>query len=293
MPFLAALGAAAPAIGAGISAVGSFLSGRENREMSRWQFRANQAEQRNFAQRAIRWRVADAKAAGLHPLYALSGGALPTYSPVFPSGDTGSASGDALEGMGATIGKMGPLIDELRGKKGQVEAPGMVPMRRETWDEEGNPTVEVEMVPYPKAVQELDIQQRQNDLEIQRLQINKERMALNPEPLTQDAVERIPDQVVMGSGGYVAGVHQGMKTWELPNGLRVDLPFSNEGLAESIEGLGVLGRAAVIAYNAERYGPAWAEAVKKSWIGRLLFRVKDLLPEYRPETEKYLPFYGG
>lgn len=36
--------------------------------------------QKEFAQNAIQWRVADAKKAGLHPLYALSGGGA-SYSP--------------------------------------------------------------------------------------------------------------------------------------------------------------------------------------------------------------------
>lgn len=40
----------------------------------------NKDQQREFAQMGIRWRVEDAKAAGLHPLYAL-GGSGATYSP--------------------------------------------------------------------------------------------------------------------------------------------------------------------------------------------------------------------
>lgn len=50
--------------------------------------------QNNFAQQGIRWRVADAQAAGIHPLYAL-GANLPTYSPVNyyeGNNDTGVAS---------------------------------------------------------------------------------------------------------------------------------------------------------------------------------------------------------
>lgn len=58
--------------------------------------------QKEFAQNQIRWRVDDAKAAGLHPLYAL-GQSSAAYSPsTFIPGqsETGSFSSD---GLGATV----------------------------------------------------------------------------------------------------------------------------------------------------------------------------------------------
>lgn len=60
----------------------------------------SQAIQREFAQSGIRWRVADAKAAGLHPLFAL-GGATTLYSP--PPITTGL--GDALSSMGQNLSR--------------------------------------------------------------------------------------------------------------------------------------------------------------------------------------------
>lgn len=56
------------------------LGGWLGRESVEDQQNANLANQREFAQHGIRWRVADAKAAGLHPVYAL-GGAGAAYSP--------------------------------------------------------------------------------------------------------------------------------------------------------------------------------------------------------------------
>lgn len=58
--------------------------------------------QREFAQNGIRWRVADAKAAGLHPVFAL-GGNVATYSPqaiVSPDVSTGDFSS-----MGQHLGR--------------------------------------------------------------------------------------------------------------------------------------------------------------------------------------------
>lgn len=64
----------------------------------------NIALQREFAQNGIRWRVEDAKAAGLHPLAVLgSQGAM--FSPSTISFDSSSPWGNALSGMGQDIGR--------------------------------------------------------------------------------------------------------------------------------------------------------------------------------------------
>lgn len=74
-------------IGAGASLIGGALSDRSNRkaaertnETQEELHDQNTALQREFAQSGVRWRVEDAKAAGLHPLFALSGSGA-TYSP--------------------------------------------------------------------------------------------------------------------------------------------------------------------------------------------------------------------
>lgn len=89
------------------------LQGR-NEALYRDTTASNEALQREFAQMGIRWKVEDAEAAGLHPLYAL-GGSGPAYSPA-PALVHGSApevrpqlrqtadSGSYLGGMGQEIG---------------------------------------------------------------------------------------------------------------------------------------------------------------------------------------------
>lgn len=64
---------------------------------------------KQFAQNAIQWRVNDAKAAGIHPLYAL--GAQVSAGP--PIG-TGS------EGLGSSLGSIGRAIDD-RNRPGMTE----------------------------------------------------------------------------------------------------------------------------------------------------------------------------
>lgn len=98
-------------IAAGISAGSSLLGGifgsraqsaaaRADREMIERQM----ALQREFAQNGIRWRVQDAQAAGIHPLYAM-GASVPTYSPVSTAFTPNTGFVDGLARMGQDISR--------------------------------------------------------------------------------------------------------------------------------------------------------------------------------------------
>lgn len=65
--------------------------------------------QKEFAQNGIRWRVEDAKAAGIHPLFAL-GGPGASFSPVATFGD-GPSVGDRLSNLGQDISR---AVDSTR-----------------------------------------------------------------------------------------------------------------------------------------------------------------------------------
>lgn len=62
---------------------------------------SNRSMQREFAQKGIQWKVADAKAAGVHPLYAL-GAQTHSFQPV-QAGDMAAALGDAGQHVGRAI----------------------------------------------------------------------------------------------------------------------------------------------------------------------------------------------
>lgn len=68
--------AGAELLGAGFN----HQEGEQNRQIQWDVHRENQALQREFAQNGIRWRTEDAKAAGLHPLFALTGNGA-SYTP--------------------------------------------------------------------------------------------------------------------------------------------------------------------------------------------------------------------
>lgn len=88
-------------IGAGISAASSLLGGAMTASASKSAAREQVKLQREFAQNGIRWKVADAKAAGIHPLAAL-GAQTASYQPV-QVGDMSLGSG--LSEMGQNIGR--------------------------------------------------------------------------------------------------------------------------------------------------------------------------------------------
>lgn len=101
-------------ISAGISAAGSLAGGLlsqqstpgVDKDFAREMWKKNYDAQKEFAQQGIRWKVDDAKSAGLHPLAAL--GSSSFFSPSSMAGDmTSSAGYDAswLGDMGQSIGR--------------------------------------------------------------------------------------------------------------------------------------------------------------------------------------------
>lgn len=95
------------AIAAGANIAGGLLNrSAANRatDAMRENSAAQLAAQQQFAQMGIRWRVDDAKKAGIHPLYAL-GASIPAYnpSPISISGD--NSMGNALASAGQEIGR--------------------------------------------------------------------------------------------------------------------------------------------------------------------------------------------
>lgn len=93
------------ALGGVASAVGSILGGKQSADSAMALNSLNYQQQKEFAQNSIRWKVADAKAAGLHPLAAL-GAQGTSFTPSFQMGnqsdyswlgDLGQYAGRAIE----------------------------------------------------------------------------------------------------------------------------------------------------------------------------------------------------
>lgn len=75
-----------------------------NLNFAREQQAQNIALQKEFAQHGIQWRIEDAKAAGVHPMYALGGGgAAFSPNPVVMPFTAGNELGESLKGMSQDI----------------------------------------------------------------------------------------------------------------------------------------------------------------------------------------------
>lgn len=86
-------------IGEIIGGVGSLIGGYMNKESNEKIAAQNIAMQREFAQQGIRWKVADAKAAGIHPLYAL-GAQTNSFSNIVGDNSMGDAVSSASQNFG-------------------------------------------------------------------------------------------------------------------------------------------------------------------------------------------------
>lgn len=91
------------------STVGSYFSGKSAQKRQDAMAERQIALQREFAQSGIQWKVADAKKAGIHPLYAL-GAQTTSFQPI----SVGSSSTD-FSGLASAGQDIGRAIDSTRG----------------------------------------------------------------------------------------------------------------------------------------------------------------------------------
>lgn len=85
-------------IGGGASLLGGAFSNSSNAKAVKRQIRY----QKEFAQYGIRWRAADARAAGLHPLFAM-GAQIPGFQPVYSQDSMGPALSEAGQNLGRAV----------------------------------------------------------------------------------------------------------------------------------------------------------------------------------------------
>lgn len=100
-------------------AVGGIVGGVMGNQSAANVARKNYEAQKEFAQNGIRWKVADAKAAGIHPLAAL-GANNASFSPSFTAGDY-SWLGNAGQDLGRAIESKATRAERELGQAMQAE----------------------------------------------------------------------------------------------------------------------------------------------------------------------------
>lgn len=105
------------AIGGAIGGIGSIVGGILGSNNAQAVAGMNYEAQKEFAQNGIRWKVEDAKRAGIHPLYAL-GASTQGYSPTAGyTGDFGISDAAAQFGQGFERAQQAKMTKEEREKQ--------------------------------------------------------------------------------------------------------------------------------------------------------------------------------
>lgn len=230
---------------AAIGAAASVLGGDQSRKLAHEQMDA----QREFAQMGIRWKVADAKAAGIHPVYAL-GAQGATYSPVIQSIPDYGAMGQDLtrafmsqQSDGDRLGQFMQQQDRL-----QQERDAQRFLAGDRADQQ--------------ILRGQQIEANRLDLEARRLQLLKAMRELGPGApgggaAEFGAVQVKPSEQVSARRdlpGLEAAPTPGFKTYRYGN-RSIDLP--GEALSESLEGQGALGHVLSPILFGQHYYDKW------------------------------------
>lgn len=247
-------------IGAAGSLLGGIFSDRSSRraadDVNRQQRESvseSNALQREFAQSGIRWRVEDAKAAGLHPLYAI-GANVPTYSPTI-----GAFTAPDRSGLGRGLAEAGQHLGRA---------------------------VQAQQSPAERTAQmlSLGLQRAQLEREVALTQYYDSLTARNRQEAFQSAgvpdgtvtvgglVKTVPDQVTAtapGDPSKTAGVHAGWREYtfgqDKSGPIRLILPINEEGWSEGLSELPIAMYPLIYRANLEKYGAGHAARVMK-WI---------------------------
>lgn len=143
-----------PLISAGASLIGGLINKKSAESANAAQqamAEKNIALQQEFAKKGIRWRVNDARKAGIHPLYAL-GAQTTSFSPVSVGTHADSSFGSAVASMGQDVSR---AINATRTAPERLDA-------------------------YAKTVQDLSLQKMGLENELLASQVAKLKASINP-----------------------------------------------------------------------------------------------------------------
>lgn len=257
--------------GMGLAQLGSEMIGRRHQ----WYFdkkaiEHNQRFQREMAQNSLQWRVADAKAAGVHPLFAV-GAQLP--SGTFAGGASGSSGSQVGQVMSAAAAReqqdrvVRAQVDNLDAQSEMFRSQADFYKRRET----GN----APQMPMPGAgFGDLNIEGASAAyVPVQEPPVVQVRPGHEGHtPGDRDLIQNKPAQITSGrtgSPGITAGVPRGTSEYEFPMGrgrsIKVLLP--SKEASEPIESVGELAQALlvtplIISTNLAYYGTRFIDDLK-------------------------------
>lgn len=220
--------------------------------------RANYEAQKEFAKKGIRWRVGDAKAAGVHPLYAL-GAQTAGYSPTAVIGDSryadaGQAVGNAVAAASDVAGRAlqkAQLVQmSAQSENDFAQASYWKAQTAKMMQDQNNTS------PWPNLITDQDTYKRSVDDPLQVYNPYSDAIVrrANPEIFADidSSMAKLSDRGGISNDGRATDMWQLFDTGSGD----IILPTIGEGqgLMEALEGLDVKYWPAVMAENKRRYG---------------------------------------
>lgn len=249
-------------IAGGAALIGGAMANRSNRKAAnasndtQKELRAEDIElQREFAKSGIKWRVEDAKAAGLHPLYALGGtGATYQPSPMALMTPDQSGLGRGLAEAGQAVGRS--IQAQQTPAQRQAEALQLQLLHAQVQKE------------HTLAAYYDSEAARNRQAAFQSSSIPEGKVTIGE----MGAVKNIPDEQVshaVGDPSKTAGIHAGWREYTFGKDrhgpIRLVLPVNEEGWSESLSELPIAMYPMIYRANQEKYGEAHAMRILQ-WI---------------------------
>lgn len=256
--------------GALIGAAASLFGGRKSQKSAESMTAANIRLQREFAQQGIRWRVEDAKAAGLHPLYAL-GAQLPSFSPVYQQDSIGPAISDMGQNIGRAVAAQSTSVERkmqalsLASMANQVKEGDL---RNQLLEREVNALSDQGFKTFPVPdTTEVDVMESHPDVISRAGSAGMEWMDPRSTP-----AQSFPGLNPRGGDLSVNRFAYPMWTeFTIGRGQKIVLPGGTQG--DPAEALESLAESPVLMYwtyreNVERYGPKFADQMFSIFVGQ-------------------------
>lgn len=281
-------------LGAGLEFAGGFVANQRNRKLQHRQEKL----QKEFAQHGIRWKVEDAKAAGLHPLFAL-GGQGASYTPTIVPDSLGPAMASAGQSISRAVAATQTQYER---ELAQANLELIKAQTAETDARRG-------------AI--LSEQRRQSLAELHSFfpEVNTGSSSISsmtpqgvvmPEGQVPTGLQTVkPGESIIPSAtdpGIGANRNPAMGMFTLPGGLPVLLPSTSSDPAEALETLAEspLLMYAVYRMNVEKFGKEWGRQFMRRYFpaGKaldFLFHGSDTLhsPRRMPgPARSYVPYEG-
>lgn len=291
-----------PLLSAGSNIAGGLISDSANRQAAQ----QNENFQREYRADNIQSIVADAKKAGIHPLYGLgapgSGG-----QPTRVGSELGKSIGQAGQDVGRAIG---------RSKSSEQKRADQLSLRLLENQVKRDDIVTEQALASEGALNKIDsfnsigpvYDETKKYKSSGRLQSRADigdtpfPGGQDPSTLTESLIEIEPSKVkthAKGQPGTRAGKDPAMKRYTLPGDIPLDWLASDEGLAEAMQDTPLALWPTLYQHNVAKYGPGWSNKFwafmrgakgKRFWEGNKIHdifrKIFSPMPKVKPQQPK-------